>query len=120
MVEQQQEDKPKLGRPEIKLTEQQLCDMDQMATDNCKDYTIANVLGIDAKTLKKHYSKRLIQKRAKGRADLRRGQRTLSKDNAAMAIFLGKNELEQTDRQEVVHSFDWRTLTKDGSDSTAN
>lgn len=89
-----------MARPEIKLTQQQLQKMDKMAKNNCKDYTIANVLGIDSKTLKKHYSKRLIQKRAMGQADLRRIQRKMAKESAAMAIFLGKNELEQADKRE--------------------
>lgn len=38
-----------------------------------------------------------------GKISLRRNQFELSKKSAAMAIFLGKNMLGQTDRQEIVH-----------------
>lgn len=89
------------GRPETKLNDKQLKEMDQMAKDNCKDKTIAKVLGIDVATLKKHYSTRLKQKRAMGQADLRRTQQKQALTNPVMAIFLGKNNLQQTDKQEI-------------------
>ena len=96
--------KKKLGPPEVKLSQNKLQRLDQLARDNCKDYTIANILDIDVTTLKKHYSKRLVKKRAEGQGELRRTQRRLSKKNPAMAIFLGKNELEQRDKREYEHS----------------
>lgn len=40
-------------------------------------------------------------------------------DTGACFIWL-KNRAGWRDKQEVVHSFDWRTLTKDGSDSDTN
>lgn len=49
------------------------------------------------------------QKRVKGKVSLRRNQFALSASNAAMAIFLGKNWLGQTDKVEstvVVASVD--------------
>jgi len=39
-----------------------------------------------------------------GKMSLRRTQFALAKKNAAMAIFLGKNYLEQTDRQDITAS----------------
>ena len=44
------------------------------------------------------------KKRNKGRIALRRAQFELAKKSAPMAIFLGKNYLKQTDRQEIVAS----------------
>ena len=42
------------------------------------------------------------KKRGRGKIALRRAQFELAKKSAAMAIFLGKNYLGQTDRQEIV------------------
>ena len=42
------------------------------------------------------------QKRVKGLISLRRAQFALAEKSAPMAIFLGKNYLGQTDRQEIV------------------
>src|SRR5690606_4425054 len=39
-----------------------------------------------------------------GKSSLRRTQFALAKKNAAMAIFLGKNYLDQTDRQDINQS----------------
>jgi carbamate kinase len=39
-----------------------------------------------------------------GKTSLRRTQFALAKKNAAMAIFLGKNYLDQTDRQDITSS----------------
>lgn len=92
-----------MARPKIKFTAQQIAKMDDLASINCKDYTIASVLGVDVATLTKYYSERLIKKRAEGRLKLRRAQRdkALITKDTAMLIFLGKNELGQADRREV-------------------
>jgi hypothetical protein len=71
-----------------------------MAFDNCHAETIAKVIGCDVHTLKGHFSSVLTKKRAEGKAALRHAQRELAKTNAGMAIFLGKNELGQSDRQD--------------------
>lgn len=44
------------------------------------------------------------QSRMQGKVSLRRIQYSLAPKSAAMAIFLGKNELGQSDRQDIQHS----------------
>lgn len=46
----------------------------------------------------------LAQGKELGRRSLRRTQFELAKSNAGMAIFLGKNYLDQTDRQDITQS----------------
>lgn len=93
------------GRPKYKFTDEQIAKIDDLASLNCKDYTIAEVIGCDVATLKTHFSKRLIQKRAEGRAKLRQYQWEMAKTHPVMDIWLGKQPewLGQTDKQEVTH-----------------
>lgn len=49
--------------------------------------------------------------KGQGLVSLRRKQFQLAEKNAAMAIFLGKNYLNQTDRQSMDHRFDLTGLT---------
>lgn len=90
------------GRPvTFKLTESQLKQMDKMAFNACKHRTIAEVLGVCRETLRERYLPRLHKKAAEGRVALRESQRRMSKAIPVMAIFLGKNELGQADKQEI-------------------
>jgi hypothetical protein len=107
-----------MARPKHEFTDKDMEIMDDLAALYCKDYTIAQVLGVSVKTLTSRFSKRLIKKRAEGKAKLRRNQANIAENNSQMAIFLGKNVLHQADKQEMVHSFDWRGLAKDGSEAT--
>lgn len=66
---------------------------------NCSEDTIENWC---KRTYKQGFSEVFAQKRGKGKIALRRAQFELAKKSAAMAIFLGKNYLGQTDRQEIV------------------
>lgn len=52
---------------------------------------------------KKGFSEVFQQKRSKGLISLRRRQFQLAETNPAMAIFLGKNYLGQSDKQEIEH-----------------
>ena len=93
------------GKPKIMWTDEQIKQIEQMALDNCHVETIARTLGTTDETIKAHFSPLIKQKRAEGRALLRRSQRdkaVISKDTG-MLCFLGKNELEQTDKQEHKH-----------------
>lgn len=56
--------------------------------------------------LRREPSARAIYKQARmeGKVSLRRIQYSLAPKSAAMAIFLGKNELGQSDRQDIQHS----------------
>lgn len=52
------------------------------------------------RTYKENFSDIFAKKRGKGKISLRRMQWQLAEKNAAMAIFLGKNILGQTDKME--------------------
>lgn len=71
--------------------------IEQMALDNCHFETIAMALDIPVQTLRDRFRGFIIQKRAEGRTELRRAQRKQI-NTPAMAIFLGKNELGQSDK----------------------
>ncbi len=104
--------KRKPGRPrETFLTQYQLQKMDRMAKDQCKHRTIAEVLGVGREALRVHYLPRLIKKGAEGRAELQADQRRMQKKQPSVAIFRGKNYLEQTDKQEIKHAITEETVT---------
>ena len=96
--------KKKTGRPLRKFTDEQKRSIERMALDNCHLDTIAMALSVPKQTLVRRFGTFIAQKRAKGRTDLRRTQRKLAAKNPAMAIFLGKNELSQTDKREETHN----------------
>ena len=100
------------GRPKRVFTEQQKAEIEQMALDNCHIDTIGMALGIAKNTLIRHYGTFIKQKRAEGRVGLRRKQCKLADNNPAMAIFLGKNELDQTDKQIIVDETQVKELTE--------
>ena len=97
------------GRPKKVFTEEQKKSIEQMALDNCYTRTIAEALGESQDTIKRHFASLLQKKRAEGKVALRRQQRKLAVNNVAMAIFLGKNELDQTDKQERKHTLSTET-----------
>jgi precorrin-4 methylase len=90
------------GRPHVVLDEGRI---GQLAFDGCKDATIAAVMGCAPQTITDNYSKVLVKKRGERRAALHSRQtlQALRGDNT-MLIWLGKNELEQTDKQSIEHS----------------
>lgn len=105
-------DKPKLGRPrETFLNAIQLKKMDRMAMDQCKHRTIAEVLGVGREALRTHYLPRLLKKGAEGRVELQRDQRRMQSKQPSVAIFRGKNYLDQTDKQEIKHDLSKETVS---------
>lgn len=97
--------KGKAGRPfkEIpKLDFEKLCHL------QCTQQEICDFLEVDHKTLTKwckrtygkEFSQVYMEKRAGGKIALRRAQMRLAEKSAAMAIFLGKNILGQSDYPE--------------------
>jgi len=82
---------------------------EKLCSIQCTEEEICEYLGVTVKTLnlrlKEQYgegfSKVFKAKRKLGIASLRRTQFKLAEKNAAMAIFLGKNLLNQTDRGEL-------------------
>jgi hypothetical protein len=99
--------KPGAGRPHVVLDEEQI---GQLAFDGCKDACIAAVMGCSPKTITDNYSKILVKKRGERHAALHKRQtlQALRGDNT-MLIWLGKNELDQVDRQDVKHSGEIKT-----------
>jgi hypothetical protein len=68
-----------------------------MRTNEIGDY-----FGVNEGTIRKGYSAFLIKGRANRKAKLRQLQwRSAEAGNVAMLIFLGKNELGQSDRQDI-------------------
>jgi hypothetical protein len=82
--------------------------IDQMAEAQCKDTTIAESLGMDESTFKADLSARTHKKRQQGKVKLLLAQfkGALSKGKQAYKerIWLGKQHLDQHDRQEVEHT----------------
>ena len=113
--------KPKLGRPKKKFSVSLIKKIEYAAFCQSKDYTISEAYGIDDKTFKAHFSERCSQKRAEGKLWLQRKQHgQADKSNIAMLCFLGKNYLEQADKQELTHNvgediLDFMKWLKDGS-----
>ncbi len=80
-----------------------------MAKDQCKHTTIAGALGISRDHLRQHYLQRLHKKGCEGRVELHADQRKMQKKQPSIAIFRGKNYLEQTDKQEITHGISKET-----------
>ena len=87
------------GRPKRQFTDEEKQKIEESALNNCHIDTIALGLGVAKNTLIRRFGTFIKQKRAEGRIRLRGYQVDLAVNNPAMAIFLGKNELDQTDKQ---------------------
>jgi len=76
--------------------------VEQLASFGCTNTEIASFFGCDVSLISKSYSQFLAKGRDKGKIKLRQLQwRSAEKGNVAMQIWLGKQLLGQTDRQEV-------------------
>ena len=100
----------KIGRPLADIDWEKV---DSMCKIQCTGEEIASVLGIHYDTLqtackREHnmpFSEYLPTKALSGKASLRRTQwKTATGGNATMQIWLGKNMLGQTDKQEIDHN----------------
>ena len=89
------------GRPKNSFSDEQIQQMEEYALDGCQNNTIATLMDIADSTLIRHFGKLLTKKRCKRKQRLRLIQTNLALSNTAMAIFLGKNELGQTDTQTI-------------------
>ena len=67
-----------------------------------------NVRTIERRKSEPDFAAALERGRAKGNLNLRRMQLRLAEQNAAMAIFLGKNQLGQVDQ--ITHSMDLQVV----------
>lgn len=92
-----------MGRPrkEINQTEfEKLCGLQCTKEEICDWFDVTDKT-LDAwckRTYKNGFSVVFEQKRSKGKISLRRSQFKLAEKSAAMAIFLGKNYLGQSDK----------------------
>ena len=104
----------KIGRPKKQINQKQF---ETLCAMQCTQQEICDVVEVTDKVLtawcKETYglsfSEVFSQKRNAGKASLRRMQWRLAEKNPAMAIFLGKNYLQQSDKQEVEHSGELKT-----------
>lgn len=94
-----------VGRPRKCFSREQLKQIDEYAEAQCKDTTIAEALGIDPMTFKRHFEARTCQKRALGKVTVMRKQFEGCQQNGpggvTERIWWGKQHLEQKDRQDV-------------------
>ncbi len=76
--------------------------LEQLASFGCTNTEIASFFGCSPDLLEKNYSEFLTKGRDKGKIRLRQLQfKAAEKGNVTMLIWLGKQVLGQTDKQEV-------------------
>lgn len=97
------EDSPKHagGRPKREFSEHEVAIIANYAIDGGKNNTIASALSIPVNTLTNRFSGLLKEYRAYRKLKLARNQTRQSVHSPQMAIFLGKNELGQVDKQVI-------------------
>lgn len=86
------------GRPKIKLDYELI---EKLAMIQCTQIEIASFIGVNVSTLQRDAEFCSIYKKGQenGKTSLRRIQFKLAEKNTAMAIFLGKNYLGQSDKR---------------------
>ncbi len=97
------------GRPRKEIAQvefEKLCGLQCTKEEICGffDVTDKTLENWCKRTYKKGFSEVFREKRGAGKISLRRMQFQLAKKSAAMAIFLGKNYLGQTDRVQEADS----------------
>lgn len=87
------------------ITKAQRKKIGDLAYQGCQTKTIETLTDIPENTLRRRCGDLLRKKRAERKVWLREVQdyRAENDKNAAIAIFLGKNELGQSDKQEHLH-----------------
>lgn len=91
-----------MARPLLDVDEGKIA---ELAFQGARNSEIAFVLGIDDQTLVGRFSRILNKKRAERRVALRKSQTDKAMGgDATMLIWLGKNELDQTDKVEQKQS----------------
>lgn len=98
----------KMGRPKKQISKKQFEELCQI---QCTQEEICAVLDADEKTLQKWcketygktFSQVFAEKRCGGRMSLRRKQWNLAETNSTMAIWLGKQYLDQKDNVDEIN-----------------
>lgn len=103
------------GRPGFQLTEEVRAIIEARARESCSKQAIAMSLGISDSTISdnKDFSECYKKARAEYLIELHRAQKrkAIEKDDTIMQIWLGKQDLGQSDkREDTVHSEDKRTF----------
>jgi len=94
--------KKKLGRPPKQFSQEVIDRISDLAFQGCQARTIGAIIDCDEDTLKRHFTPLLVKKRAERKEWLRRQQNKAAKASVpSMLIFLGKNDLNQTDKQDI-------------------
>jgi len=95
-----EEKKPrKVGRPKI-VVDGAL--VEKLAGIGCPNKEIASIVGCSVDTLDRHFADVITKGRENGKTRIRQKQIQMALGgNVAMLIFLGKNMLGQTDKQEI-------------------
>lgn len=98
-------DKKTGGFDQAQISEHEIKQAVVYAKDGCRDGTIESLLDWPQRCIagRPKIEKRLKKARAERAWGIRKNQNKFCKSHPVMAIFLGKNELGQTDKQE--HNF---------------
>jgi hypothetical protein len=101
-----------LARPKIELSDKDWEQVDKLCAIHCRKEEISAIIGISDDTLErrikeKHgvsFAEYFAEKSATGKMSLRHKQyQTAMAGNVALLIFLGKNWLGQSDKQEITN-----------------
>lgn len=95
-----EEKKPrKVGRPKIKID---AALVEKLAGIGCPNKEIASIVGCSVDTLDRHFADVITKGRENGKTRIRQKQIQMALGgNVAMLIWVGKNWLGQTDKQEI-------------------
>ncbi len=89
------------GRPKLSFTEDEIAKIEKCALAGCYTKTISRLTKIPEETIRRRFGDLISERRAQRKLNIRNFQNLLaSRLNPAMLIFLGKNDLGQTDKRE--------------------
>jgi hypothetical protein len=95
-----------------------LIELEKLCALHPTDSELASWFNVSTKTIERRksepaFAEAMERGRARGKLNLRRIQNKMAENNAAMAIFLGKNLLGQSDQ--ITHNFDIQIAVAGGS-----
>lgn len=103
-----------MGRPKLEFTDDQICQILDLARKGCQVRTIASITGIEESTLRNRFSAEIKKQHALKKLDVINCQaRLIDADNPTMAIWLGKQLLDQKDKQEVENTVNLKMYGQD-------
>ena len=91
------------GRPKRVFSKAEITKIQRYARNNSKSETIASALDIPVNSLKRHFGRKMTIWRAEGKVNLKHIQQRMAKTSTQMAIWLGKQDLEQVDKQVITN-----------------